>query len=82
MIVHKCMLMEKIRGVPLVDYRISEGKHTIIVAQNLTERQRLEVTIEKAILISMCGHFSTIDGQERKRTSSRSRKFINAVRFV
>ena len=38
---------KKIRGVPLVDYKISEGKHTIIVAQNLTERQRLEVTIEK-----------------------------------
>ena len=38
---------KKIRGVPLVDYRVSEGKHTIIVAQNLTERQRLEVTIEK-----------------------------------
>ena len=38
---------KKIRGVPLVDYKVAEGKHTIIVAQNLTERQRLEVTIEK-----------------------------------
>lgn len=38
---------KKIRGVPLVDYRVSQGKHVIIVAQNLTERQRLEVTIEK-----------------------------------
>ena len=38
---------KKIRGVPLVDYRVSQGKHTIIVAQNLTERQKIEVTIEK-----------------------------------